>query len=123
MVGNYIDGKGWEILCDNLGLFVGYVQGSNEPNARTIRPADEDYEIYCQETYYIDKIDEYIVLNGNSMTPTNTIIDYAEKMSDRVRIELDNTIYDCYLSNTYINGEFALTLDDLYNEYMVIIGQ
>jgi hypothetical protein len=44
-------------------------------------------------------------------------------MSDRVCIELDNTIYDCYLSNTYINGEFAQTLDDLYDEYLFIIGQ
>jgi hypothetical protein len=123
MVGNYIEGKGWEILCDNLGLFVGYVEGSHTPNARTMKPNDEDYVIFCQELYYIDKIGDYVVLNGNSMNPTNTIIDYAEKMSDRVCIELDNTIYDCYLSNTYINGEFAQTLDDLYDEYLFIIGQ
>jgi hypothetical protein len=118
MIGEFIEGKGWEVLCDNLHLFVGYVG-----HTANDRPNDSDYEVYCQEIYYIDKIGDYIVLNGNSMSPTNTIIDYAEKMSDRVCIELDNTIYDCYLSNTYINGEFALTLDDLYDEYLFIIGE
>ena len=63
MVGNYIDGKGWEILCDNLGLFVGYVEGSHTPNARTMKPNDEDYVIFCQELYYIDNTYfEYIIL-------------------------------------------------------------
>lgn len=121
MVGQYIEDKGWEILCDNLGLLVGYVQGSNDPNARTIRPNDEDYQIYCQEIYYIDKLGEYIVLNGNEVNPTNTIIDYAVQESDRVCIELDGVIYDCYLSNTYINGEFSTDLTTLYNTYLTLL--
>ena len=118
MIGEYIQGKGWEVLCDNLHLFMGYV-GHSADN----RPNDSDYEVYCQEIYYIDKIGEYIVLNGNERHPTNSIIDYAEKDTNKVQIELDYELYDCLLTNTYINGEFAQSLDDLYNEYIYLIGQ
>ena len=123
MIGEYIEGKGWEVLCDNLHLFVGYVQGSDTLNARTARPNDKDYEIYCQEIFHIDKVGDYIILNGNEKHPTNSIIDYAEKDIDKVQIELDYELYDCYLTNTYLNGEFPQSLDDLYSEYIYLIGQ
>lgn len=121
MVGQYIEDKGWEILCDNLGLLVGYVQGSNNPNARTIRPNDEDYQIYCQEIFRIDKIDGAFIFNGNESTPTNTIINYAVQESDRVVIEVNETLYNCYLSNTYINGQFVTDLTTLYNTYLTLL--
>ena len=118
MIGQFIEGKGWEVLCDNLHLFMGYV-GHSADN----RPNDSDYEVYCQEIYYIDKIGEYIVFNGNEAQPTNTIIDYAVKETNKVCIELDGVVYDCNLINTYINGTFPQSLDDLYNEYIYLIGQ
>jgi len=121
MIGEFIEGKGWEILCDNLGLFLGYVQGSNIPNARTIRPNDDDYQVFCQEIFRIDNIDGIFIFNGNESTPTNTLIDFAVQESDRVVIEVNETLYNCFLSNTYLNGQFATDLTTLYNTYLTLL--
>jgi hypothetical protein len=121
MIGQYVEGKGWEVLCDNLGLLVGYVDSTPNQGARIARPQDSDYEIYCQEVYRIDKIDSIFILNENESTPTNTLIPYAVKYADRVEIEVNATLYNCYLSNTYINGATQSTLDDLYNNYLNLI--
>ena len=118
MIGQFINGKGWEVLCDNLYQFVGYVGHSADD-----RPNDTDYEVLCQDIIRIDKIGDYIVFNDNEATPTDTVIDYAEIDGDFVRIELNGLIYDCGLTNTYINGEFPQSLDDLYNEYIYLIGK
>jgi len=121
MIGEYIDGIGWEVLCDNLGLLVGYVNGNEDPTIRTIRPNDEDYQVYCQEIFRINNIDGIFIFNGNESTPTNTLIDFAVQESDRVVIEVNDTLYDCYLSNTYLNGQFATDLTTLYNTYLTLL--
>jgi hypothetical protein len=121
MIGEYIDGIGWEVLCDNLGLLVGYVNGNEDPTIRTIRPNDEDYQVYCQEIFRINNIDGIFIFNGNESTPTNTLIDFAVQESDRVVIEVNETLYNCFLSNTYLNGQFATDLTTLYNTYLTLL--
>jgi len=121
MIGEYIDGIGWEVLCDNLGLLVGYVNGNEDPTIRTIRPNDEDYQVYCQEIFRINNIDGIFIFNGNESTPTNILIDFAVQESDRVVIEVNETLYNCFLSNTYLNGQFATDLTTLYNTYLTLL--
>jgi len=121
MIGEYIEGRGWEVLCNNLGLFVGYVEGNEDPTIRTARPNDDDYQVYCQEVFRIDKINGIFIFNGNESTPTNTLINYAEQQSDRVVIEVNENLYNCFLSNTYINGQFATDLTTLYNTYLTLL--
>jgi hypothetical protein len=121
MIGEYIDGIGWEVLCDNLGLLVGYVNGNEDPTIRTIRPNDDDYQVYCQEIFRISNIDGIFIFNGNESTPTNTLIDFAVQESDRVVIEVNETLYNCFLSNTYLNGQFATDLTTLYNTYLTLL--
>lgn len=121
MIGEYIEGIGWEVLCDNLGLLVGYVNGNVDPTIRTARPNDDDYQVYCQEIFRINSIDGIFIFNGNESTPTNTLIDFAVQESDRVVIEVNETLYDCYLSNTYINNQFATDLTTLYNTYLTLL--
>lgn len=121
MIGNYIDGLGWEILCDNLGLFVGYVQGTNNPNAIAIRPDDNDYQVFC-ETTFITKVGPDIFLNGVKVTPTNTIISgYAELTGDFVLIEINNQLKKCFLDNTTIEDEWFNDLETLYTTYITLI--
>ena len=121
MIGEYIDGIGWEVLCDNLGLLVGYVNGNEDPTIRTIRPNDDDYQVYCQEIFRINNIDGIFIFNGNESTPTNILIDFAVQESDRVVIEVNETLYNCFLSNTYLNGQFATDLTTLYNTYLTLL--
>ena len=121
MIGEYEEGKGWQVLCDNLGLLVGYVNSVPNENSRIARPQDSDYEIYCQEVHRIDKIDGVFIFNGNESTPTNTLIPYAVKYIDRVEVEINATLYKCYLTNTYINGAVQSSLDDLYTNYLALI--
>jgi hypothetical protein len=121
MIGEYIEGRGWEVLCDNLGLFVGYVKGNEDPTIRTTKPNDDEYIIYCGETFRINKIDGIFIFNGNESAPTNTLINYAEQKSDRVVIEVNETLYNCYLSNTYINNRLQTDLTTLYNSYLNLI--
>lgn len=121
MIGEYIEGIGWEVLCDNLGLFIGYVKGDEDPTIRTARPNDDDYQVYCQEVFRIYKINGIFILNGNESTPTNTLINYAEQQSDRVVIEVNENLYNCFLSNTYINDHLSTDLTTLYNSYLTLL--
>lgn len=113
MIGNYIDGLGWEILCDNLGLFVGYVHG-------TTKPDDTHYEVFC-ETTFITKVESQLFLNGSVVTPTNSIISYAELTGDFVLIELNNKLTKCFLNNTTIEGYWFNDLETLYTTYLQLI--
>lgn len=121
MIGNYIDGLGWEILCDNLGLFIGYVQGTVNPNARTIRPDDSEYQVFC-ETTFITKVGSDMFINGVKVTPTNTLIsNYAELTGDFVLIEINNKLTKCFLNNTTIEGDWFNDLETLYTTYTSLI--
>jgi hypothetical protein len=120
MIGNYIDGLGWEILCDNLGLFVGYVQGSTNPTHRTIRPDDSHYQVFC-ETTFITKVGSQLFLNGSVATATNTLIPYVELTGDFVLIELNNKLTKCFLNNTTIEGDWFNDLETLYTTYLSIL--
>jgi len=113
MIGNYIDGLGWEILCDNLGLCVGYVKS-------TIRPEDSHYEVFC-ETTFITKVGSQLFLNGSVVTPTNTLIPYVELTGDFVLIELNNQLKKCFLNNTTIEGDWFNDLETLYTTYLSIL--
>lgn len=121
MIGNYIDGLGWEILCDNLGLFVGYVQGTVNPNARTTRPDDNEYQIFC-ETTFITKVGSDMFINNVKVIPTNTIIsNYVELTGDFVLIEVDRRLIKCFLNNTTIQGDWFSDLETLYTTYLSIL--
>lgn len=113
MIGNYIDGLGWEILCDNLGLCVGYVKA-------TIRPEDSHYEVFC-ETTFITKVGSQLFLNGEEVVATNSIISYAEFTGDFVLIELDNKLTKCFLHNTTIEGDWFNDLETLYQNYINLL--
>jgi hypothetical protein len=114
MIGNYIDGLGWEILCDNLGLCVGYVKS-------TIRPEDSHYEVFC-ETTFITKVGSQLFLNGEEVVATNSIINYAELTGDFVLIELDNKLTKCFLHNTTIEGDWFNDLEILYQNYISLFN-
>lgn len=120
MIGNYIDGLGWEILCDNLGLCVGYVKGTINPIEMTIRPNDLDYQIFC-ETSFITKVGSQLFLNGEEVVATNTIIEYAELTSDFVLVEVDNRLVKCFLNNTTIEDVWFNDLENLYTTYISLI--
>jgi hypothetical protein len=114
MIGNYIDGLGWEILCDNLGLFVGYMHG-------TTRPDDTHYEVFC-ETTFITKVGSDMFINGILVIPTNTIIpNYSQLTADFVLIEVDTKLIKCYLNNTTIEGDWFNNLEILYTTYLSIL--
>lgn len=113
MIGNYIDGLGWEILCDNLEFCVGYVKGS-------ARPSDSDYQVFC-ETSFITKVGSQLFLNGEEVVATNTIIEYAELTSDFVLIEVDNRLVKCFLNNTTIEDVWFNDLENLYTTYLQLI--
>jgi len=106
------------------GMIIGLHCNQNSFNGLTFNNSDELID-YLDDIIkkYIDSSDGMITLNGQYVTPTNTIIPYAFKEVDRVLIELDYMVYDCYLTNTYLNGEFPQSLDDLYNEYIYLIEQ
>jgi hypothetical protein len=104
------------------GMIIGLHCNQNSFNGLTFNNSDEliDYLDGIIKKY-IDSSDGMITLNGQYVTPTNTIIDYAVQESDRVVIEVNETLYDCFLSNTYINGQFATDLTTLYNTYLTLL--
>jgi hypothetical protein len=121
MVGNYNEQKGaWEIICDDLGIVIGYVNQENKPDE------DHYFGLLCQtptqETYNLYKTGNILMLNTFEKTPTNSIINFAVQDLDKVRIELNNEIYECYLNNTTINSQTPNSITDLYNQYMILIS-
>ena len=121
MVGNYNEQKGaWEIICDDLGIVIGYVNQETKPDE------DHYFGLLCQtpiqETYNLYKMGNILMLNTFEKTPTNSIINFAVQDIDKVRIELNNEVYECYLNNTTINSQTPNSISDLYSQYMILIS-